>query len=154
MRSYGLCFCQPFFETNNFLLPAVLPPRLVSELQNLRLLHLNSVPFLFFILLKSLSGFKAEECQVWGRLVYPSSSYKRKYIKSHFQFYILLAFLPEMFSIGPICIAEYRRNKLYLNPVSSPGTEPRTVFGFVTSVLVISSPEGTKVALSPFLCSA
>jgi hypothetical protein len=35
-RSYGICFCNLLFETNNFDLGAVLPPCLVSELQEAR----------------------------------------------------------------------------------------------------------------------
>jgi hypothetical protein len=53
-----------------------------------------------------------------------------------------------------ICIVEYNREKLSLNPISSPGLEPRTAIGFVTLVPVISSPKRTNFALAPFFCRA
>jgi hypothetical protein len=50
-------------------------------------------------------------------------------------------------------IAEYHRKKLSLNQ-SLPGLELRTVFGFVSSVPVISSPKRTNFALAPFFYRA
>jgi hypothetical protein len=59
---------------------------------------------------------------------------------------------------GFVCVMSYVIQRVSLNiigkiipnPKSLPRLEPRTVFGFVTLVPVISSPKRTKFALAPF----
>jgi hypothetical protein len=51
-----------------------------------------------------------------------------------------------------ISFVEYHK-KLFLNP-PSPRLEPRTVFGFVTLVSVISSSKQTTLVLAPFFYRA
>jgi hypothetical protein len=53
-----------------------------------------------------------------------------------------------------IRIVEYHREKLSLNPTSSPGLEIRTDFWFVSFNSVISSPKQTTLVLAPFLYRA
>jgi hypothetical protein len=53
-----------------------------------------------------------------------------------------------------IFIVKYHREKLSPNPTSSPRHEPRTVFGIVTLVHVISSPKQIILFFAPFVCRA
>jgi hypothetical protein len=51
-----------------------------------------------------------------------------------------------------IRIVECHRKKLSLslNPTSSPGLEPSTIFAFVSLIVVITSPKQTILFFSPF----
>jgi hypothetical protein len=63
-------------------------------------------------------------------------------------------FVCVMSYVIPTVTYRWWKKNLPLNPKSSPRLEPRTVFGFVTSVPVISSPKRINFVLAPFFSCA
>jgi hypothetical protein len=86
----GFCFCNLFFETNSFGLGTIFLSCLVSVLREPLTPGLELRQFFrIYTILVSLSVFKAQAYQVWCKLVYPFSSYKRTYIHTqHFNFVV------------------------------------------------------------------
>jgi hypothetical protein len=90
----GLCSCNLLFETNNFAPGAVLLSYLVSEIQEPPSpgIEIRTLSFGVLTLLCSLPSLKKQACQVWGKSVYPFSSYKRTYIQRHLHIIIRKVF--------------------------------------------------------------